>query len=157
MPGSATMDPNVLVDDLAESLIDDLRTDLHTEFGVRAYRVFTVLRTYESGYIDGELYTETETEITPQPLVKSFVETLGHQLEECGIDEAGIIKLEEVSLTYTLAELDGGDLVDGQEWLIRLREAHGQGQPDRDFVLDGPPYPDRIKTMGWQLKLRIAS
>lgn len=156
MPGSAVLDPDVLVDDLVGSLIDDLRDTLHPEFGVRAYRVFTLLRTWDGGEISEGAATDVETELTPQPLVKSFVNSLGQDLEPCGLDEAGTIILREVSLSYTYDELTGGDLEHNQEWLIILKEAHGQGQPDRAFVVETAPFVDRVKDMGWQIRLRRA-
>ena len=157
MAGSAIMDPDVLVDDLVGSLIDDLRDDLHSEFGVRAYRTFTVARVYLSGAIDGGPFTDTEVELIPAPLVKPFTGSLGNEMDDCGLDEAGTVELREISLTYTEAELTGGVLDDGVEWFIRVKEGHGQLQTTRDFVHDAPPYPDRIKDMGWTLKLRVVT
>lgn len=161
MPGSAIMDPNILVDDLTE-LVDDLRQDLNTEFGTRAYRVYTVARVWDGGAIGVGVSSETETELTPQPLVKPYLDSLGYSLEPCGLDEAGFVRVEEISLTYTQEELTGkpvtgeveGSTAGGTQWVIRIREAHGQLQSFKDFKLQAPPYPDRLpKTFGWILKL----
>ncbi len=156
------MDPDILVDDLTE-LVDDLRGDLNTEFGTRAYRVYTVARVWDEGAIGMGVSTETETELTPQPVVKPYVDSLGYSLEPCGLDEAGFVRVEEISLTYTQEELTGkpvdtngaeGSTVEGTQWIIRIREAHGQLQSYKDFKLQSPPYPDRLpKTFGWILKL----
>ena len=153
MPGTATMNPSILVDDLA-GLIDDLRTDLHTDFGVRAFRVYTVKRTWDGEAIGDGNAVEVETEITPQPWVQPW--GLFNKLEPCGIDEAGTVTVTEVSITYTEPELVGavGDL---DEWFIRIKEAHGQLNPVRDFVHEMPPYIDRVQSMGWIMKLRRAA
>lgn len=161
MPGSATLNPEVLLDDLVE-LVDELRDDLHTDFGVRAFRVFTVREVFESGRIGEGQGILTETEITPQPKVKPYAPTgLNDSLEPCGLDEAGFVDLEQISLSYTQAELTGRPVVNGVEqdigcdtrFFIRIREAHGQEQSFRDFRQSGPPFPDRIKTIGWKMRL----
>jgi hypothetical protein len=151
MGGSAILDPDVLVDSLVEDVIDGLREELHPPFGVRAYRVFTVLRTWSGvGVGEGE-FTDTETEIRPQPLVVlSEFDRLRYELQPCGLTELGQLKLVEVSLTYTEAELTGGDsLADNEEWYIKITEAHGQESTSRYFTHVRPPFIDRIKDMGW--------
>jgi len=161
MPGSATLDPDILLDDLVE-LVDELREDLHTDFGVRAFRVFTVREVWASGRIGEGSSTITETELTPQPLVKPYAPSgLNSQLTPCGLDEAGFVDLEQISITYTEAELTGRAVVDGvaqdipsgTKWWYRIREAHGQAQSYRDFKLSGPPFPDRTKSIGWKARL----
>lgn len=154
MPGSATLDPNVLVDSLVTDVIDGLREDLHPQFGVRAYRTFTILRTW-SGLIVGEgTPADVVTELRPQPRVAVW-DGLEYRLEPCGLDLEGDIKLTEVSLTYTQAELDGGGVLTGnQQWLFRLDEAHGQAQRSKYFIHTKPPFADREKDMAWILWLR---
>jgi len=161
MPGSATLDPDILLDDLVD-LVDELRDDLHTDFGVRAFRVYTVAEVYESGRIGEGAAVVTETELVPQPLVKPYAPAgLNSSLQPCGLDEAGFVDLEQISLTYTSAEITGRPVVGGVEqdipgetkWFIRIREAHGQEQSFRDFKISGPPFPDRVKTIGWKLRL----
>lgn len=147
MPGSATLGDN-LVDDLVE-LVDDLRGDLHPAMGVRHWRVFFVRRTWatEKGY---GAFTDVETEMLPQPLV-SF--DLRSELTPAGVDEKGTIKLSEVSLTYTEAELNGQPVGALENFYYLLREGHGQEMRDRYFGLMDPPWPDRINTIGWVLTL----
>jgi hypothetical protein len=153
MAGTAILDPNVLVDGLVADVIDGLREDLHPQFGVRAYRVFTVLRTWSGAYVGDGDPTEVVAELRPQPLVHTW-DGLRWGLEACGLNEMGEIKLTEVSLTYTEAELAGGALAANQQWLIRVTEAHGQASSTRNFVHVRPPYVDRIRDMGWVLWLR---
>lgn len=160
MPGSATLDPTNCLDDLI-TVVDELREDLNTSFGVRAHCVYTVRRVWDGGFIGEGDFTDTETEITPKPLVQPFVDLRG-RMEECGFDESGMVKITEVSLTYTQAELDGGPSDEATEWLWRIREGHGQAQRDMDFILERSPYPDRSpKHMngmpGWVVWLRRAS
>lgn len=155
MPGSATLDSTVLVDDLL-GVIDDVRGDLHPALGVRQYRVFSVLRTWDGEERGVGGFAEVETEFLPQPLVEAFVDSLGGRLLPAGLDEAGIVRLRELSLTYTAAEIAGPALLPHQEWLVRVRDAYGQGEPQRDFIVKGT-YPDRIKDIGWSVALSRAS
>lgn len=157
MAGSATLDPDVLVDSLVEDVIDGLREDLHPAFGVRAYRVYTVFREWSGGIMGKGQATETVVELRPQPRVLAW-DGLQYSMEPCGLDESGEIKLEEVSLTYTQAELDGGgSLASSSEWLIRVDEGHGQEQRSRYYQHTRPPFVDREKNMGWILWLRAVS
>lgn len=154
MPGSATLDPTVLVDDLL-SVIDDIRGDLHPALGVRQFRLFTVLRTWSGEERGDGTFTEVETELTPQPLIEAFKRV--DRLYPSGLDEADVVRVSELSLTYTEAQIAGGTLLGTQEWLIRIKDAYGQGIRARDYVLEGSPWPDRLKTIGWTFNLQRAS
>lgn len=157
MPGTANLTDGLL-DDLIP-VIDELRGDLHSEFLVRPYRVFAVLRTYAGAKVGVGEYTESETEITPQPRVLQWGANGGHryELEPCGLANVGEIMVTEVSLTYTYDELTGGrNLAKNQQFRIRLKEAQGQGDPTRDFIHSRPPYKDREKDIGWVLWLRVS-
>jgi hypothetical protein len=152
--GSAVLDPNVLVDALILD-IDQLRL-LQDEFGIRAWRVFSVTRTWPTCEIgDGEP-TDLEEEIVPRPKVEPF--DVRNVLRPCGLDEAGMVKLSEVSLANTWEDLTGAapgaTLSPGVERIYILREGYGQLQPDRSFVIDRPPEPDRVKGLGWTIWLR---
>lgn len=155
MGGSAILGDN-LVDDLIPDVIDGIRADLHPTLGVRQFRVFTVVRTYTGSVIGEGDFTEVETELVPQPLVQPYKTRL--QLEDCGIDEAGFIVLREISLTYTEAEVSGPPSdPDTEDFLIKITDAHGQAIPDTFWHLVARPYPDRLKDMGWTMKLEPAS
>jgi len=150
---SAFLDPDVLVDSLVTDVIDGLREDLHPQFGVRAYRVYTVRRTW-MGEMQGEgEHTDVVTEIRPQPLVAVW-DGLRFTVSGCGLDTEGFVRLTEVSLALTEAELTGQPLAANEQWFFRIGEAHGQGTTDRYYTLDAPPFIDRIKDMGWVLRLR---
>jgi hypothetical protein len=158
MAGSAILGNN-LVDSLVPDVIDGIRDDLHPQLGVRQFRVFAVTRTY-ADFFGSENFTDAELEFTPQPLVANYTTftTIRYELEPCGLDEAGMVILKEISLTYTEAEIAGPPSDPTMEdFLIRIQDAHGQAIPDRYFQPAGPPYPDRIQGMGWAMKLIPAS
>lgn len=154
---NAILDPDVLIDDLVGPVIDALREDLHPQFGVRAYRVFTVKRRW-AGELAGEgaMVEEIETEIRPQPLVAPW-DGLRYTVGSCGMMVDGKVRLTEVSLTLTEAELTGkgpgGKLATNEMWFLKLTDAHGQQTTPMYFTLDGPPYIDRVKTLGWIVNL----
>lgn len=153
MSGSAILDEDVLVDSLVPDVIDGLRRDLHPQFGVRPYHVYTVKRTW-SGRVQGEgAMTEEVHELDPQPDVK-FWDGLNYSLEKCGLDLEGVVKVTEVSLSYKQEELDGGALGANNQFFIRIGEAHGQATRSMYFTHAKPPYIDREKNMGWVLSLR---
>ena len=154
MAGSATLDPDVLIDDLVTDVIDGLRSELHPLFGVRAFNVSTVVRTWSGGSVGDGTFTDVEVVLDPQPLVHPFT-SFRRDMEPCGFDDAGGVKLTEVSLSYTYTELLACPAPTGSEHLIKITEAHGQGSPVRYFVHKRQPYPDRIKDMGWVLQLEL--
>jgi hypothetical protein len=151
--GSATLGSN-LVDRLVPKVIDGLRRKLHPKFGVRAYKVFTIARTWSGGGMGEGTASDVVVELDPQPKVKIW-DGLRYSLEPCGLDEAGEIMLTEISLTYTQAELDGGgSLSQNQEFLIRVDEAHGQEQRSCFYIHTRRPFVDREKDMAWVAWLR---
>jgi hypothetical protein len=150
MPGSAVLDPDVLVDDLMET-IDELRREIPVELGARQYRAYLVLRQWTGSERGEGSFTDAETEITPPPLVESLKGT--DRLYSAGLDEADVVRLKEISFSYTEAELTGPELDRNQQWLVRLKDAYGQQIRTRDFVLQGSPWPDRIKDIGWTVNL----
>jgi hypothetical protein len=151
--GLAFLNPDVLVDSLVGDVIDGLREDLHPQFGVRAYRVYRVIRSW-AGRVAGEgTFTDDAAELRPQPLVWQW-DGLRFVQETCGVEELGEVKLTEVSLTYTESQLTGQPLRKNQEILIAIGEAHGQASSTRLFRHTRPPYIDRVKDMAWVLWLR---
>jgi hypothetical protein len=144
-----------LVDDLVPT-VDALRSELHDAFGVRQYRVYTVLRTWSSGITGDGVASDVETEITPKPLVEFYPPGLTYEMDQCGITEAGRVKVREISLQYAEAELVGPTLVNGQEWFIKIADAQGQAIQDRYWVLSRVPAPDRIEDIGWVMELMLA-
>lgn len=150
MSGSATLGAS-LVDDLVAD-IDELRGELHADFGVRPFRVYTVLRSW-TGEQEGEgSHFDVISEITPQPRV-GFWDGYKFALTPLGTHEDGEVQISEVSLTYTYDELSGGTLGLNQQWFYVLVDAHGQGCPDRYLRINRPPFPDREKNIGWEVRL----
>lgn len=154
--GEAVLSPTVLVDSLVGDVIDGLRESLHPDFGVRAYRVYRVIRTWSGQRVGEGVMTQEALELRPQPRVGVW-NGLRMELAVCGVDEMGEIVLTEVSLTYTEAQLTGGGALGmNQELFLGLAEAHGQGQRRRLFSHTRPPFVDREKDMGWKVWLQPA-
>ena len=143
-----------LVDDLLE-VIDELRSDLNTDMGSRAYRLYAVKRRWSGGFVGDGDYFDNEVELAPQPLVHPFKSSsdLSYNQEPCGLDEAGFIKVTEVSLRWSFEDLLACEAEEGTQHLLKITEAHGQKQPARYFSHEKPPYPDRVDTIGWVLSL----
>lgn len=153
LTGLAVLDQDVLVDSLVADVIDGLREDLHPQFGVRAYRVYRVIRTW-GGRVTGEGgYRDVGAELRPQPLVWQW-DGLRFEQATCGVETLGEVKLTEVSLTYTEAQLTAQPMGKNVESFIAIGEAHGQASTMRLYTHTRPPYIDRVKDMGWVLWLR---
>lgn len=133
-------------------MVGELRDSLHTSMGVRQFRVYLCTKTWDSGRRGEGVATVTEVEIVPQPNVD--MDGLGYELRAGGKREEGTVLLTEVDLTYTEDELTGQPVGSGDEFYYRIADAQGQSIADRTFVLSEPPKPDRVKTIGWIIKLR---
>ena len=151
--GAATLDPSVLVDSLVPDVIDGLREDLHPAFGVRAYRVYRVIRTWGGKIVGEGTFTDDAGELRPQPRVKVW-DGLRYVQATCGIRELGDVQLTEVSLTYSAEQLEPRSLKRNQECFFAIGEGNGQGTPLRVWTHTAPPFIDREKDMGWALFLR---
>lgn len=151
MGGTATLDPSVLLDDLV-GVADEIRDDLHRALGVRQWEVYSVIRSWSGGAVGAGRFVDQELKLVPQPRVLPFT-GLEYQLKPCGLDVAGFVQLEEVSLSYAEDELTGGALAHHQQHFFKITDAHGQRIPTRYFVNQRPPYPDRVETLGWVLYL----
>lgn len=153
LAGEAVLDPDVLVDSLVTDVIDGLREGLHPGFGVRAFRVYRVIRTWSGDTLGDGVATDDVKELRPQPEVMVW-DGLRIEAARCGLEELGDVVLTEVSLSYTYDQLTkSGTLDDNQEIIYAIGEAYGQGQPVRTFTMSKPPFPDRTKTLGWKLWL----
>ena len=152
MSGTATLNHDILVDDLVED-IDELRADLNGSFGVRAFRCYSVLRSWAGQQVGEDDYTDVVTEITPQPRVRQW-DGYKWVLLAAGVHEDGVIRLTEVSLTYTFAELAPPDtLRPNLQFFYVLVDAYGQSNDPRVLRVAKPPFPDREKDIGWVLDL----
>jgi len=151
--GNAVLDPDVLVDSLVTDVIDSLRGELYPEFGVRAYTVFLVTRRWTGARVGEGKYTDTAIEMVTQPKVQVW-DGFKYDLLACGLNSSGVIRLQEVSLSYTYADLIGDETKPNVQSMIRIDEAHGQGTPSSFWVHSQPPFIDREKTLGWVLWLK---
>ena len=160
MSGSAVLGDN-LIDDLVPD-VDDLRGYLNADFGTRPFDCQTILRTWlgESGLNGDGDFRDVVTTITPAPRIEQWAGSKWVLLA-AGVHEDGTIRVSEVSLSYTYAELTGagigagpgGSLQQNQQFFYRLVDAHGQGQEDRILKQSRPPFVDREKTIGWVMWL----
>lgn len=102
--------------------------------------------------------TDVETLLTPTPRVSVPSPWLQFAPTPVVKDEQGEIKLTEVSLRYTEAEINGGfSLAGNQEWLYKLVDSTVQAGETRYYVLASPPLPDREWTLGWIIRLNNAA
>lgn len=154
--GAAVLSDATLVDSLVADVIDGLRDSLHPDFGVRAFRVYRVVRTWTGQRVGEGSFTDEALELRPQPRVRVWT-GLRMELAACGVAELGEIELSEVSLTYTADQLAGGVLGRNAQLFYGLAEAHGQGQRRRLFSVSRPPFVDREETMGWRMWLVAAN
>jgi hypothetical protein len=153
LTGAAVLNSSTLVDSLVPDVIDGLREDLHPAFGVRAYRVYRVIRTWGGKTIGEGRSTDDAAELRPQPRVMMW-NGLKYVQATCGIRELGDVELREISLTYTEEQLDPRTLAKNQELFYAIGEANGQGAALRLWNVTAPAFIDRERDMGWVLHLR---
>jgi hypothetical protein len=88
---------------LAEVLggtVDELR-QLYTDFGLRPYRVFSVVIRWTGGDIGkGDAVLESEVELLPTPLLVDMKPVRG-TAKPAGLDEEGAVMLKQISPRYT--------------------------------------------------------
>lgn len=110
-----------VVDD-ARQLIDDL--------GLRLDTVQTRRRSWSGGQPGSGTATNTDVAITPKPRVKDVPERWIHNAP--GRYERGDKMVTRISATYTRAQLTGGTLAAGEEfvWLIDSVEYAVIGEPE---------------------------
>ena len=149
--GSATLDPSVLVDNLVPDVIDGLRDSLQPALGVRAYRVYRIIRTWTGAQPGDGTYSDSAAELRPQPRVM-FWDGFRFQDQPAGRESLGTVRMSEVSLTYTQGDLDP-PLSNNQELFVAIGEANGQGLSTFLYAHVQPPYVDREKDMGWVLNV----
>lgn len=149
MPDSV-LDPTVLVDSLVP-LVDDLRGSLHPVLGTRAHTVEVITRTWDGGRLGVGTPGDVALAISPPPRVRQRTRT---ELRPAGTEEEGDVIIDEISLTFTEAELHPA-VTDPVEFFYRITDAHGQGQRVREFVPRRPPEALRgDPDIGWRIVCR---
>lgn len=141
-----------LVDDLVP-IVDALRTDLHAIFGTRQFRVYQVRRIWSSGQVGvGSCRVSYVREVVPPPRVKLQD---AHELTPGGLMASGTCILEEISLSFSQADLLGEPLVGGEEFYYVIVEGLGQKQSRRFFIPGDHPVTDRSGAVGWSAQIRM--
>jgi len=148
---------STLIEELSP-LADELRL-LHDEFGTRAYTVKMVAVQRHSmdevSYDTGKAEVIYEETITPTPKVS---DTSGKDIDlsMIGAENVGGLKVEEISFSYTEAELSGDTYVaqPDVEWFWELSvKIPTQTNPKRmRYRPAGRPAP-QINKMGWRVYL----
>lgn len=152
----AVLDGNVYGDALV-GVVDDIRRTVREALGTRPYKVEIVKRSWSGGRVGVGTPAEDVLELDPAPMVE---EVARDRNGPGGSEAAGDLVLTEVSLRYSEEELK--PLPEpSTEVAYRIRDAHGQKQRDRYFILSGDPIPRRgDKTSDrsdWRLVLRRTS
>lgn len=142
--GPARAPGSTLVEQLGKT-VDDLR-QLYTDFGLRPYRVFSVVTRWSGGAPGrGDEALVSETELLPTPVVK--VDGLRGELTSGGLTERGTTRLSELSPRYTEDEIRQlfhcEPLPDGLQGWIEIRiDARDGSTERRRFVTRGVPERD---------------
>lgn len=153
-----------LEDDLVP-MIDGLRGELNSAFGTRQYDVYIVRRRWPSGRIgddaeDTQPPVVTAIKLDPRPsLVFPTTGARFWAMTAAGRDLSGEAVLMEVSLTYTEDQLTGGAFdtnpSDDEDFYYMTVDALTQGVRPRYWKPNAPPIPDREKTIGWVVPLKV--
>ena len=143
MPGTATLGDSI-VDSLV-TVVDDLRNSLNLMAGTRQSRVWRCMVQWSGNRrSDGTPSVVLLDEMIPSPSLVTSPTPYG---------DPRIPRLDEVSLTWSEAELTGGELDDVSEFFYRVSEKWGQRVRTRYFMLDGAPVVDRDNCQ-WKVILR---
>lgn len=140
------------------SIVDDLR-QINTDFGLRPYRLFSVVTRWSGGqHGRGEESVVSEVEILPTPNV--FMDRLSGVLKAGGRDEDGPMTVNEISPRYSEEDISAifhqQPLPPGFTGFIEMREDTRDGElvTRRRFVVQGVPMR-RADDFDWQVKLTI--
>jgi hypothetical protein len=147
------------VEDLG-AVADDLR-QLFTDFGLRPYRVFSVLQRWSGGRVGaGTLAVVRELELLPTPLVDLGPVKRKHT--EGGGTEDGQFTLRQLSPRLTEDQVQSlvapGGLGPGEESFLEVRHDARDGQElaRRRFTVVGPPFR-KAGQFEWQVRLTKAN
>jgi hypothetical protein len=134
-------------------LVDSLR-QLYTDFGLRPYRVFSVLIEWSGGQVGvGTARVVREQEFLPTPLVE--LDGLKTTPKDAGKVEEGGAWLKELSPRLTESDVESlvGARQQGQETFVEVQHDARDGvSPRRRFSVHGVPMRD---VGGFQWKVRL--
>lgn len=141
--------PN-LIDKLIPK-VDLLRQKAADKFGLPAFNMYRVIRTYASGTIGEGSYTEVSTLLSPPPMIKF---TGADELQHGGRRDARKMKATEVSLSYTENWLQGEPLAAGDIIYYKLVDRNTTTSQDpTTWVLEKIPEQERDQIY-WELDFR---
>lgn len=137
------------------AVADDLR-QLQTDFGLRPYRVVSVLQRWSGGRVGaGTVAVVRELELLPTPLIEWAVR---RRNTEGGYTEDGSAVLSEISPRLTEEQVQQlvapGGLGPGEESFLEMRMDARDGVvvPRRRFTVQGPPFRKAGK-FEWRVRL----
>lgn len=141
--------PN-LIDKLITK-VDSLRQKAADKFGLPAFDMYRVMRTYASGTIGEGAFVDAETLLSPPPMVKFQG---GDVLERGGRHDNRTMTAKEVSLSYTEDWLQGEPLAAGQQCFYKLVERNSTTAADTTYwILSAVPEAERDE-INWILRFR---
>lgn len=141
--------PTNLVDKLVPK-VDSLRQTFADKFGLPAYDLYQIVRTWDGGEVGAGNVSSVITKITPTPKVMFKG---GEQLIGGGREENRTMQAMNISLTYTENFLQGDPKAPGVEVFFKLVERNGQGADTTYWILSGVPQAQRNK-LGWLLDFK---
>lgn len=134
-----------LVDSLGV-VVDNLR-QLYTDFGLRPYRVHSVVYRWTGGEVGrGVAEVVSDRELLPTPNLRETSGVAG-ELRSAGLVERGSVRLEEISPRYTEDEVrvlfHSYPLPPGCQGFVEVRvDARDGSTQRRRFIVRGIPYRD---------------
>lgn len=141
-------------------LVDELR-QLHTDFGLRPYRVFSVVIGYSGGEVGrGTASVVSEAELLPTPKLVDMKSVRGIS-RPAGFDEEGNITLRQISPRYTEDDISEiffqQPLPKGSLGFLEVRVDERDGSTKRRrFTVKGTPFRDAGK-FEWSVRLTSQS
>lgn len=140
--------PNLI--DKLTTKVDNVRQKAADKFGLPAYNMFRVIRTWSGGELGLGSPVDVETLMTPTPKIV-FEGDL--RLDPNGLVDARKMTATQISLTFTENFLQGDPKSAGQECFYKLVERNSQSADTTYWTLINVPVAMRNK-LGWQLECR---
>jgi hypothetical protein len=148
--GAPNQAPQISLNESFSSLADDMRQML-TDFGMRPYRVFSVITEWSSGELyRGDERVVSEKEFLPTPLVD--LRPIYTTMTEAGLMESGDLFMREISPSLTEDQVrqlcfNGEPLGAGQQGYIEIRHDTRKEMltERRRFTVRGAPWHDAEK------------
>lgn len=138
-----------LIDRLT-SKVDTIRQKAADRFGLPAFDMYRVYRTYSSGIIGDGAFVDVSTVIYPTPKIVFKGQDV---LEHGGRFDKRTMTATEISLTYTENWLQGDPKAAGEQCFYKLVERNGQGADTTYWILDRVPEAKR-EEINWELNFK---